>query len=98
MELLSLERATDDSQTIGNNALRAAASGDWPQAIAQLHAAIEKCGECDARAQLHKDLGLVYCQSGDLKNGESELLEAKKLIPADKDIARALEMIGSGTR
>jgi tetratricopeptide (TPR) repeat protein len=97
-DLMSLGRVTDESQTMGNDALNAAAAGDWTRAIAQLRAAIEKCGECTAGPLLHKDLGLVYCRSGDLKNGESELQEAKKMMPDDKDIARTLEIIGSHAR
>jgi hypothetical protein len=97
-DLVLLERATDESQTIGNDALNAASAGDWSGAIAQLRIAIEKCGECSAGPLLHKDLGLVYCRSGDLRNGERELLEAKKIMPDDRDIVRALEIIGSPVR
>ena len=42
-------------------------------------------------AQLHKDLGLIYCHSGDFKNGRIELLEAQKLSPGDEDVAKALQ-------
>jgi tetratricopeptide (TPR) repeat protein len=90
LKLQGLQRATDDASMLGNSALSASAKGDWPQAIAQLKAAIERCGECSARAQLHKNLGLVLCRSGDLKNGESELRAAKAMLPEDKDIDRAL--------
>jgi tetratricopeptide (TPR) repeat protein len=93
MNLQTQQRATDDAQTIGNNALNAAAAGEWAAAISQLKKAIDRCGECSVRPQLHKDLGLVYCRSGDLKNGESELLEADKLLPGDADIAKALQII-----
>ena len=97
-ELISLETASDESKAIGNDALAAATAKDWPRAIAQLHAAIERCGECDAKPLLHKNLGLVYCQSGDLKHGESELLEAKKLLPRDGDVAKALEILRSRSK
>jgi Flp pilus assembly protein TadD len=93
MHLQTQQRATDDAQTIGNNALNAAAADDWGTAISQLKKAIDRCGECSVRPQLHKNLGLVYCRSGDLKNGERELLEADKLLPGDADIAKALQMI-----
>ena len=72
----------DRAQTLGNFALSAAAAHDWPQAIAQLKEGLQVCGDCSALALLHKDLGLTYCRSGDLKNGLAELLEAKKLTPA----------------
>jgi pimeloyl-ACP methyl ester carboxylesterase len=42
---------------------------------------------------LRKDLGLIYCRSGDLKNGYAELLEAQKLTPDDPDIAAALQVL-----
>jgi hypothetical protein len=45
-------------------------------------------------ALLHKDLGLIYCRSGDTKNGLAELLEAQKLTPADPDVAQAIRMLG----
>jgi tetratricopeptide (TPR) repeat protein len=93
MKLQTLQRATDEAQAIGNGALNAAAVGDWATAVAQLKKAIDRCGECSVRPQLHKNLGLVYCQSGDLKNGESELLEADKFLPGDADIAKALQII-----
>jgi tetratricopeptide (TPR) repeat protein len=95
MKLQTQQRATDDAQMIGAAALAAAAAGDWATSISQLKRAIDRCGECIVRPQLHKNLALVYCRSGDLKNGESELLEAEKLLPGDVDIAKALQIIRS---
>jgi tetratricopeptide (TPR) repeat protein len=95
MRLQTLQRATDEAQMIGNDALRSSARGDWAAAISELKLAIERCGGCNAQAQLHKNLGLTYCQSGDLKNGEMELLEADKLMPNDADIAKALQILRS---
>jgi len=42
---------------------------------------------------LHKDLGLIYCRSGELKNGQSELLIAQKLLPSDPDLTKALKIL-----
>jgi Flp pilus assembly protein TadD len=70
---------------------------DWPQAIAQLKQAIEICGNCSALPQLHKELGLIYYHSGDLKNGRAELLVAQKEAPEDEEILRSLRLLeGSG--
>ncbi|HMH08788.1 MAG TPA: tetratricopeptide repeat protein, partial [Terriglobales bacterium] len=88
--LQAQKHVMDRAQTLGNFALSAAAAHDWPQAIAQLKEGLQVCGACSALALLHKDLGLTYCRSGDLKNGLTELLEAKKLTPQDPDIDQAI--------
>jgi tetratricopeptide (TPR) repeat protein len=77
--LQAQKRIADRAQTLGNFGLSAAAAHDWPQAIAQLKEGLQVCGQCSALALLHKNLGLIYCRSGDLKDGLAELLEAKKL-------------------
>jgi len=84
----------DRAQTLGNFALTSAAAHDWPQAIAQLKEGLTLCGDCSALPLLHKDLGLIYCRSGDLKNGLAEMLEAQKLTPNDPEIAAALQVLG----
>jgi tetratricopeptide (TPR) repeat protein len=83
----------DRAQTLGNFALSSAAAHDWPQAISQLQEGLKICGDCSALALLHKNLGLIYCRSGDLKNGRAELLEALKLTPKDADITAALQVL-----
>jgi hypothetical protein len=50
-------------------------------------------GKCSALPQLHKDLGLIYCHSGDYKHGRVELLETQKLTPGDEDVQKALRLI-----
>lgn len=85
----------DRAQSLGNFALASADAHDWPQAISQLREALQICGDCTARPQLHKDLGLIYCHSGALKDGRAELLEAQKLAPGDPDVAHALKLIDS---
>ena len=82
----------DQSETLGNFALSSAAAHDWPQAISQLKEGLRLCGNCRAKGQLHKDLGLIYCHSGDMKSGLVELLEAKKLTPQDPDIDKAIRI------
>jgi hypothetical protein len=58
-----------------------------------LKEALAECGECAVKADLHKKLGLIDCQAGDLNNGEKELLAAIALKPADPEVQRALELI-----
>jgi tetratricopeptide (TPR) repeat protein len=90
--LQSQKQIMDRAQTLGNFALASAAAHDWPQAISQLQEGIQLCGGCAALGQLHKDLGLIYLHSGDTKDGLRELLEAKKLTPADPDIDKAIRI------
>jgi putative PEP-CTERM system TPR-repeat lipoprotein len=85
----------DRAQTLGNFALASAAAHDLPQAISQLKEGIQVCGGCTALGQLHKDLGLIYLHSGDIQEGLQQLQEAKKLIPADPDIDRAIRIAQS---
>jgi tetratricopeptide (TPR) repeat protein len=90
--LQTQKQIMDRAQTLGNFALASAAAHDWPQAISQLQEGIQVCGGCTALGQLHKDLGLIYLHSGDKKGGLRELLEAKKLTPADPDIDKAIRI------
>jgi tetratricopeptide (TPR) repeat protein len=83
----------DQAVTLGNDALAAGAAHDWPQAIRQFQQAIEVCGDCAIKADLHKKLGLTDCQMGDIDNGEKELRLAQALKPADPDIKSALQRI-----
>jgi hypothetical protein len=57
-----------------------------------LKEAIATCGDCAAQADLHRKLGIIDCQSGDLDNGEKELLAAKALKPDDPVTQAALEL------
>jgi hypothetical protein len=45
------------------------------------------------KADLHKNLGLIDCQMGDIASGEKELRLAQAAKPADPDIERALKLI-----
>jgi tetratricopeptide (TPR) repeat protein len=83
----------DRADTLANNRIQPASAHDWPEAIRQLKDAIEACGDCQAKADLHRKLGIVDCQSGDLDNGEKELLAAKALKPDDPVTQAALELI-----
>jgi tetratricopeptide (TPR) repeat protein len=85
----------DRAQTLGNFALASANARDWPQAISQLKDALKACGACTALPLLHKNLGLIYCRAGDLRNGRAELLAAQKLSPEDVDIESTLQLLKS---
>jgi tetratricopeptide (TPR) repeat protein len=94
--MVALQQArqkTDRAESLGNFGLSAAASRDWPRAIEQLKEALQVCGDCRAKADLHKNLGLIYARSGDLENAELELRAARKFKPGDAEIVRSLEMI-----
>jgi tetratricopeptide (TPR) repeat protein len=93
------KRAQKDKQIVGqagqlgNFALASANRGDYQAAIAQFQQAVKECGDCNSRADLFKDLGLIECKSGDLRHGEEHLLLAKSLKPDDPDIAKALTIV-----
>ena len=89
-ELQQKRQITDRAEMLGNFAITAAAARDWAQAVEQFKEALEVCGECRSLGDLHKNLGLIYCKSGDLAKGRLELEAARKLKPNDPDIEQAL--------
>ena len=86
-------RVLDRADSLANNGIEAEAAHDWPEAIRQLKEAIATCGDCAAKADLYRKLGIIDCQSGDLDNGEKELLAAKALKPDDPVTQAALELV-----
>jgi tetratricopeptide (TPR) repeat protein len=92
-ELQRRRRITERADTLGNFALAAASARDWNQAVAQLEEAVQICGNCQSKGDLHKNLGLIYCRSGRLEKGEHELRIAKGLKQDDPDVKKPLEMI-----
>jgi len=83
----------DQSKSLGNEAYVAANKQDWPEAIRLLRKAIETCGDCEAAAGLHKDLGLVLCRNGSVEEGRNELEIALKLNPDDPDVVKSLAVL-----
>lgn len=83
----------DRADSLANNGVEAASAHDWPEAVRQLKDAIAACGDCAAKADLYRKLGIIDCQAGDLNNGEKELLVAKALKPDDPVTQAALELI-----
>jgi tetratricopeptide (TPR) repeat protein len=92
-DLQKEQSASGRARVLANAALSAAKEQDWPKAVDQLRKAIETCGECQVRAQLHKNLGLIMAQSGDLEGAASELRIARELNPEDLDTKYALEVL-----
>ena len=86
-------RILDQAATLGNNGVVAASAHDWPEATRQLKEALAECGNCAIQGDLHKKLGLIDCQAGNLDEGEKELLAANRLKPNDAEIQRALDLI-----
>jgi hypothetical protein len=85
----------DRAHLLGNFALASASAHDWPQAVSQMKDALTACGDCSDLPQLHKDLGLIYCRSGDFRDGREELLIAQKLSPDDEDIRKSLQILAA---
>jgi tetratricopeptide (TPR) repeat protein len=80
---------------LGNQAYVAINHQKWPLAISTLRHAIDLCGDCEVSANLHKDLGLALCQSGNLNEGRQELEVALRQNPNDPDILKALAVLSS---
>lgn len=96
--LQARKHVMDRAQTLGNFALASADAHDWPQAVSQLQEGIRVCHDCSALPLLHKDLGLIYCRSGEFENGRKELLIAQRLDPSDPDVQKALKVLDSMQR
>jgi hypothetical protein len=87
-------QTTERAETLANSAISAANMRDWQKAASQLREAIAICGDCPAKWTLHKNLGLILCQSGDLVTGERELRLASTRLPGDAEIQNALATLG----
>jgi tetratricopeptide (TPR) repeat protein len=94
-DLQKQKELSTQADTLGNFAIASANRGDYSQAISQFLDALKQCGECPSKADLHKDLGLIECKSGDIESGEKDLLIAKSLKPHDPDIQTALDIVAN---
>ena len=63
------QRLFDRVQALGNFAIEAANAQNWPQAVEQMKEAIQLCGQCPQIAHLHRNLGLIYCRTGNRRDG-----------------------------
>jgi tetratricopeptide (TPR) repeat protein len=80
---------------LGNFAIHAANAQNWPQALQQMQEAIALCGQCEEAAHLHRNLGLMYCRTGNLEDGEKELRAALALNPDDVDAKKTIGVLQS---
>jgi Flp pilus assembly protein TadD len=93
VELQQKRQITDRAETLGNFALAAASARDWDRAVAQLEEALRICNNCQSEGDLHKNLGLIYCRSGNFEMGEGQLRIAASLKPNDPDVKKSLEIL-----
>ncbi len=56
---------------------------DWPEALKGMEEAIRICGDCAAKASLHKSLELAYCHTADVDHGEKKLRYAESWKAGD---------------
>ncbi len=92
-DLKKQSQIVNRAETLSNFAIAAAAEKDWAKAISRLQEALRICDGCVSGADLHKNLGLIECQAGDVQNGERELRIALKDKADDPDIQKALKII-----
>jgi tetratricopeptide (TPR) repeat protein len=83
----------DRVQALGNFAIEAANAQNWPQALEQMKEAIQLCGQCAESGHLHRNLGLIYCRTGNTQEGEKELRAALQINPHDEDARKALALL-----
>jgi tetratricopeptide (TPR) repeat protein len=86
-------RLFDRVQALGNFAIEAANAQNLPQAVEQMQEAIQLCGQCAESAHLHRNLGLIYCRTGNTQEGEKELRAALQINPHDEDASKALALL-----
>jgi len=87
------EQTTDRVANLGNSAIQSANAQNWPRALAQMKEAIAVCGECTEAAHLHRNLGLMYCRTGNVEDGVKELRAALELDPNDVDAKKAIDTL-----
>lgn len=87
------EMTATRARLLNNAALQAAHRQDWPQAVTQLREALAACGDCTDRGTLHRNLGLVLAQAGQIGQARGELEHALRLDANDRDAALALEIL-----
>jgi tetratricopeptide (TPR) repeat protein len=87
------QQIADRVSELGNFALEAANAQNWPQALEQMHEAIQLCGNCAQSAHLHRNLGFFYRRTGNIEEAKKELRTALQLAPDDSDAEDALAAI-----
>jgi Flp pilus assembly protein TadD len=89
------QRLTDPVLQLDHFGVEAAKAHNWPEAVVQLKEALRLCGDCAQSADLHRDLGVIYCRQGEIADGEGELRVAVKLKPNDSVAVKALQILES---
>jgi hypothetical protein len=87
------ENLIDQARALAHDAVASMQADDWPEAMKGMKEAIQICGDCDIKADLHKNIGLISCDVGDLDHGEAELRLALALKPGDPQVERALALV-----
>jgi superkiller protein 3 len=99
-EVKQSHHVSDRIGLLSQLAEEAAAAREWPAVIARYQEALRECGYCNSAVELHKALGITYCQVGRLASGEHELRIALQLRPDDTRTSQTLELLraaGEGT-
>ena len=86
---------TERADLLASFGVASANARDWPRAAMQLEDALKACKGCHSSVDIHKNLGLVYCRSGDPKSGLEQLNLALKIKPDDPEVLGALKTIDS---
>ncbi len=97
-ELHPNTRLGDRVEMLMVSALDSSAARDWTHAVKTLVEATSLCHLCPSSAELHKNLGLIYCRIGLIGNGVRELKEAQRINQQDPDVSRTLSIIESAGR
>jgi tetratricopeptide (TPR) repeat protein len=87
------QQTIDRVNMLGNQANERIYEANYNGAIDDLNNAIVLCGRCNLLGALEKNLGLAYCQAGQLGAGERELKIAETLIPEDASVEAALRTV-----
>jgi Flp pilus assembly protein TadD len=58
-----------------------------------MNEAIALCVQCGTAGHLHRNLGLMCCHAGNLKDGEKELRAALELNPNDAEAKKAIDLL-----
>jgi tetratricopeptide (TPR) repeat protein len=101
--LQELERRHDAKGRVGllsHLAEESATARDWPTVLSGYQEALRECGSCDSAPELHQALGMTYCQTGRLADGERQLRIAVQMRPLgtiSSQILERIEAVGQGT-
>ena len=87
------EHLIDQARAVAHDAIASMQADDWPEAMKGMKKALQICGDCNIKAALHKNIGLISCDIGDLDDGETELRLALALEPGDRQVERALALV-----